>query len=89
MAIGHWLLPMCIDYWLSAISYGYWPLIFTLKKCGYGITHFGYCPLSMAMLITQWLLAIMHELLVLAIDINTRAILGMVITDCPLSMVML
>jgi len=27
--------------------------------------------------------------LVLTIDIYTRAILGMVITDCPLSMVML
>jgi hypothetical protein len=53
------------------------------------ITHFGYCPLSMAMLITQWLMAIVHELLVLAIDIYTKAILGMVITTCPLSMVML
>jgi hypothetical protein len=45
--------------------------------------------LSMAMLITQWPLAIVHGLLVLAIDIYTRAILGMVITNCPLSMVML
>ncbi len=51
--------------------------------------HFGYCPLSMAMLITLWLLAIVHGLLVLAIDIYTRAILGMVITNYPLSMVML
>jgi len=53
------------------------------------ITHFGYCPLSNAMLITQWLMAIVHELLVLVVDIYTWAILGMVITNCPLSMVML
>jgi len=53
------------------------------------ITYFGYCPLYMAMLITKWLLAIVHGLLVLAIDIYTRAILGMVITNCPLSMFML
>ncbi len=53
------------------------------------ITHFGYWALSMAMLITQWLLAIVHGLLVLAIDIYTSAILGMVITNCPLSMVRL
>jgi hypothetical protein len=85
MVIGHWLLAMCIDYWLSAISYGYWPfsigygywlLIFTLKNYGYGNNSF-------------WLLAIVHGLLVLAIDIYIRAILGMVITNCPLSMVML
>jgi hypothetical protein len=41
----------------------------------------------MAMLITKWLLAIVHVLLVLAIDIYTRAILGMIITLNPLASV--
>ncbi len=44
------------------------------------ITHFGYCPLSMAMLIIHWLV-------VLAIDIYTRAIVGMVITNWLLPIV--
>jgi len=43
------------------------------------ITHFGYCPFSMSMLITHWLLAIILRLLVLAIDIHTKAIVGMAI----------
>jgi hypothetical protein len=54
--IGYLSLAMVIGYWLciSAIGYGCWLLIFTLKSVAMVITHFGYCPFSMAMLITHW-----------------------------------
>ncbi len=76
-----WPLAMCIEYWLLdighwplSIGYDYWLPIFTLKNVATVITHFGYWPLSIAMLITHWLL-------VLVIDNYTRAIVGMVIIN--------
>jgi hypothetical protein len=47
-----WLLA--VDNWLLAIGYGYWLLTFTLKNVVIVMTHFSYCPFSMAMLITHW-----------------------------------
>ncbi len=52
MVIGYWL--SAIDYWPLAIGYDYWLLIFTLRNVAMVMTYFGYCPLSMALLITHW-----------------------------------
>jgi hypothetical protein len=52
LVISHWLST--IDYWPLAIGYGYWLLTFTLKNVVIVMTHFSYCPFSMAMLITHW-----------------------------------
>ncbi len=96
---GYWLMAMCIEYWLLAIGYCYWLLaiihrlwllaihIYTKTIVAMVITHFGYWPLSMAMLIIHWLLAIVHWLVVLAIDIYTRAIMGIIITNWLLPIV--
>jgi hypothetical protein len=46
---GYWLLAMRIGHWLLAIGYSCWLLIFTQKNVAMVVTHFGYCPLSMAM----------------------------------------
>ncbi len=85
MAIGYgyWLMAMCIEYWLLAIIHRLWLLaihIYTKTIVAMVITHFGYWPLSMAMLIIHWLV-------VLAIDIYTRAIVGIVITNWLLPIV--
>jgi hypothetical protein len=63
-----------IGYWPFGLVHGYWSLAIDIytKKCGYVYNPFWL--LSMDMFITLWLL-------VLAIDIYTKAIVGMVITN--------
>jgi hypothetical protein len=51
-----------IGYWSFGLGHGYWSLAIDIytKNVAMVITDFGYCPISMAMLITHWLLAIVH-----------------------------
>jgi hypothetical protein len=60
--IGYWSFGLGHGYWSLAIGYAYWPLAIDIytKNVAMVITHFGYCPFSMAMFITHWLLAIVH-----------------------------
>jgi hypothetical protein len=72
-------------YWPLSIGYGYWLLIFTLQKCGYGYNPFWLLPIVHGYAYNP--LAIGHWLVVLAIDIYTRAIVGIVITNWLLPIV--
>ncbi len=72
--IGYWPFGLGHGYWSLAICHSLWLLAIDIytKKCGYVYNPFWL--LSMAMFITLWQL-------VLAIDIYTMAIVGMVITN--------